>query len=79
MLNEMPPQVDDLSVEWRQSAMAPHIGGAKLSGFEPQIIGVGEGFMGQLARVKLVYEGEAENGEPFSGQGTLQIVGTGIK
>ncbi len=63
MSNEMPLQVDDLSVEWLQSAMAPHLGEAKLSAFEPQIIGVGEGFMGQLARVKLVYEEEAEGAD----------------
>lgn len=46
---------DELTLEWLQQALAPVLAGSVLSGFEPTVIGVGEGFMGQLARVKLDY------------------------
>jgi thiamine kinase-like enzyme len=64
-VSEMPLVVDELSTQWIAENMAPHLNGATLSGFEPNIIGVGEGFMGQLARVALHYEGES-NGAPSS-------------
>ena len=38
--------------------MAPHLYGATFSDFDAEIIGVGEGFMGQLARVTLSYHEE---------------------
>ena len=63
--NRTPLTVDDLTLEWLQAAMAPHLNGATLSTFEPKIIGVGEGFMGQLARVALSYNEEAA-GAPTS-------------
>ncbi|MBT3833821.1 MAG: DUF1679 domain-containing protein [Gammaproteobacteria bacterium] len=55
----LPLTVDDLTLEWLQEAMAPHLKGATFTAFEPKIIGVGEGFMGQLARVTLSYNEKA--------------------
>lgn len=54
----MPETVDDLTVEWLQDKLSGQLNGAVIEGFEPTIIGVGEGFMGQLARVTLNYEGD---------------------
>jgi len=59
--NNLPLNVDELSLQWLQSAMSPHLAGAQISSFSPTIIGVGEGFMGQLARVSLTYEGDCSN------------------
>jgi thiamine kinase-like enzyme len=56
----LPLVVDELTTAWLQQVMAPHINGATLTGFTPTIIGVGEGFMGQLARVQLEYDGETD-------------------
>ncbi len=61
----LPLVADELTIDWLQTALKEQLGDAKLSGFEPNIIGVGEGFMGQLARVSLKYEGNA-NGAPTS-------------
>ncbi len=58
-MTDIPLVADDLTVDWLQSALADQLGDAKLSGCNPNIIGVGEGFMGQLARVGLEYEGDA--------------------
>ena len=63
--DRLPLTVDELTLEWMQKAMAPHLNGATLSAFEPKIIGVGEGFMGQLARVSLSYNEESA-GAPTS-------------
>lgn len=51
-----PLQAEDVSVEWLNESMAAHLGNEKITGFELDIIGVGEGFMGQLARVTLTTE-----------------------
>lgn len=56
--SEPPLSLDRLTVEWLQATMAPHLGGALITGFSPSLIGVGEGFMGQLARLALEYEDE---------------------
>jgi len=53
-----PLQVDELTLDWLQSAMGDHLGGAELTGFESAIIGVGEGFLGQLARLQLSFSGD---------------------
>ncbi len=50
-----PTTVDDLTTDWLQTTMSPYIGDATITNFAPQVIGVGEGFMGQLARVILHY------------------------
>ena len=63
--NSLPLCVDDLTTEWLQGALTQQLGGATLTGFNPAVIGVGEGFMGQLARVELIYEGDA-TGAPTS-------------
>ena len=60
-MTDIPLVADDLTVDWLQFALADQRGDAKLSGCNPNIIGVGEGFMGQLARVGLEYEGDAGN------------------
>ncbi len=62
--NDNPPLIaGELTTEWLQSALAPHLDGGKLAGFEYQIIGVGEGFMGQLARVSLSYANQVTGPE----------------
>ena len=53
--------VDELSVGWLQSALRAHLDGAVISDFSTQAIGVGEGFMGLLARVSLTYNESASN------------------
>lgn len=58
-MTELPLVAEDLTVDWLQYALADQLGDAKLSGFRPNIIGIGEGFMGQLARVGLEYDGDA--------------------
>lgn len=61
----LPLTVADLTLEWLQAAMAPHLNGAVISAFDPKIIGIGEGFMGQLARVAISYKKET-SGAPTS-------------
>ncbi len=61
----MPHSVDDLSPAWLQEMMAPHLGDARITGFDSAVIGVGEGFMGQLARLTLSY-GQTAQGAPAS-------------
>ncbi|MBO6556143.1 MAG: DUF1679 domain-containing protein [Pseudomonadales bacterium] len=63
-MTNIPLVADDLTVDWLQFALDDQLGDAKLTGFTPSIIGVGEGFMGQLARVNLEYEGEAGSAPP---------------
>ena len=58
--NSLPLSVEELTTEWLQETMKPHIGDTVISGFESTVIGVGEGFMGQLARVKLRYNHETD-------------------
>lgn len=60
-----PRTVDDLTNEWLQNVMSPYIAEATITGFTPQVIGIGEGFMGQLARVALTYA-EETNTAPLS-------------
>lgn len=60
MSNKIPLSVDELTIDWLQYAMAPHIKGGGISHFGSTLIGVGEGFMGQLARVTITYEKDAE-------------------
>jgi len=54
-----PLQAKDISVEWLNETMTPHLAGAKITDFDLKVIGVGEGFMGQLARVSLTTEGSS--------------------
>ncbi|MBT4160004.1 MAG: DUF1679 domain-containing protein [Gammaproteobacteria bacterium] len=56
--SNLPLSVEELTTDWIQSAMAPYLNGATLKDFTATIIGVGEGFMGQLARVGLEYDGD---------------------
>lgn len=52
---------DELSVEWLQATLKGHLDGAIISDFSFASIGVGEGFMGQLARLTLTYGDTAQN------------------
>ena len=52
---DFPKTVADLTVDWLQAVLAPMINGINIAGFTPHVIGVGEGFMGQLARITLTY------------------------
>ncbi len=54
----LPKSIDDLDVDWLQQAMSPHLGSARIDGFSAEVIGIGEGFMGQLARITLHYSDE---------------------
>ena len=57
-----PQSVDDLTTDWLQKTLSPYLEGTTIKGFSLQVIGVGEGFMGQLARVTLTYAEEAKTG-----------------
>ena len=57
--NTLPLTVDDLTTDWLQFAMADVLRGERIQKFSLEIIGVGAGFMGQLARVSLSYAGDA--------------------
>jgi thiamine kinase-like enzyme len=52
----MPLTEDDLSCDWLNQVLAEHLNNNIIASFESSIIGVGEGFMGQLARLTLHYE-----------------------
>lgn len=55
-MTKTPLQAEDISVEWLNEAMTSHLAGARITDFDVKVIGVGEGFMGQLARVSLTTE-----------------------
>ena len=57
----LPKRSEDLTAAWLQAVMSPYLDGATISGFTPEVIGQGEGFMGQLVRVTLQYAGPAPN------------------
>jgi len=57
--NDLPLAADALTVDWLKSALSEQIGAATLTDCSHTIIGVGEGFMGQLARVALSYNGDS--------------------
>ena len=62
---ETPQSVEELSIEWLQQVLSPHLDGATITDFTLHVIGVGEGFMGQLARVELSYA-DASDKAPLS-------------
>jgi thiamine kinase-like enzyme len=54
--NSAPPlTVDELTTDWLQFALTDVLGSETIESFSAEIIGIGEGFMGQLARVSLGY------------------------
>ena len=57
--NIMPLTVDELTTNWLQFAMADFLQGETIEEFDSEVIGVGEGFMGQLARVQLRYSDDS--------------------
>ena len=54
--NKTPVLLEELTAEWLQKVLSPHFEGESIVGFSKEIIGVGEGFMGQLARISLTYD-----------------------
>ena len=65
---EIPAHAGELTVEWLTESLRSGgtIGpGTSVSSFESTVLGEGEGFIGDLARVTLSYDG-AENGAPAS-------------
>ncbi len=52
-----PQQVEELTAGWLQAALHDVLGEARIESFQADVIGVGEGFMGQLARLRLSFEG----------------------
>ena len=59
-----PLSADELTSDWLQFAMADVLGNQKIENFSIEVIGVGEGFMGQLARVGLHYSSNTEADVP---------------
>ncbi len=57
----LPKSIDDLDADWLQHALAAQ---ARIDGFSAEVIGIGEGFMGQLARVTLHYAEAPEPSDP---------------
>ena len=53
--SDLPLTPNDLTPEWLNRALAEVTRGARIVGFEKKSIGVGAGFMGQLARLTLEY------------------------
>ena len=68
-VNKMPLVAEELTTEWLQVIMTPHLHGAELKDFDAEIIGVGEGFMGQLARVNLHYIEDNDSYKKVEGSG----------
>ena len=61
----MPLTARDLTTDWLNFAMTDYTDGNPIVDFDMEIIGVGEGFMGQLARLNLNYE-RGNTGAPKS-------------
>jgi len=59
--NALPLTADELTADWLQFAMADVLAGETIEEFSAEIIGVGEGFMGQLARVTLGYADDSND------------------
>ncbi len=57
----LPKSIDDLDADWLQQAMGSRLGNARIDGFSAEVIGVGEGFMGQLARIALHFSEEDDS------------------
>ena len=54
--NSIPLSLPELTKEWLQKVLNNELDGSTIIEFSSQIIGVGEGFMGELARIKLTFE-----------------------
>jgi len=59
--HNLPLTVDELTADWLQLAMESVLKGETIKEFSTEIIGVGAGFMGQLARVSLRYANESSD------------------
>ncbi len=53
----LPFRAEELTTDWLEHAMADVLDGARIESFSHEIIGVGEGFMGQVARLTLHHTG----------------------
>lgn len=64
---QIPAGVAEITTEWLTAALRPAIGpAARVESFESTRIGEGVGFLGELARVRPVYSGDAGAGAPAS-------------
>lgn len=59
-MSSMPLLAEDLTTDWLNEVLAPTLDGATIVEFNATVIGVGEGFMGQLARVELTLDNATE-------------------
>lgn len=59
--HSLPLVAEELTVDWLNEVLRPVMGDAQIDDFEATIIGVGEGFLGQLARLKLFLDCEYSN------------------
>ena len=57
----LPLTVDELTTDWLQFAMSDVVKGETIEEFSAEVIGVGAGFMGQLARVRLSFASESHD------------------
>jgi len=60
-ISALPLTAEDLTTNWLQFALADVVKGETIESFSAEIIGIGEGFMGQLARVELRYANGASD------------------
>ena len=58
--NRIPLALSQITKEWLQETLGDQLNGSIIQELSTQIIGVGEGFMGQLARIKLTFAGDSE-------------------
>ena len=57
----IPANTSEITADWLTAALGSrgHLGGAKVVGFECEVIGEGVGFVGELSRISLEYDREA--------------------
>ena len=58
---ELPATTKDISVEWLNEVLheSGFLGTAKIVSLKPEQVGVGEGFMSDIARLYITYDGES--------------------
>lgn len=56
-----PESVEQLTPDWLEAALGAALDGARIVSFSPHVIGVGEGFMGQLARLSLELDAASDS------------------
>jgi aminoglycoside/choline kinase family phosphotransferase len=59
-MSELPKTSDDITADWLNEVLDDSTtGGAKIVSFEKEVIGEGAGFVGELTRLTLTYDGDA--------------------